>query len=128
MCYPNVLYTMTSNCSSCLLTGDLLFELNEPHHDKTNIMRLRPAWVQTSLCIRAVRPGSMLFANSFSTYYWVCKRTSWILIKLRGCASWSGSMLVANPLCWFSRDAAQIISHVLTELKYSCYMPVMCRL
>jgi hypothetical protein len=26
----------------------------EPHHDKTNIMGLRPAWIQTSLRIRAV--------------------------------------------------------------------------
>jgi hypothetical protein len=35
---------------------------NEPHHDKTNIMGLRPAWIQISLCIRAVWSGSMLFA------------------------------------------------------------------
>jgi hypothetical protein len=26
----------------------------EPRHDKTNIMRLRPAWIHTSLRIRAV--------------------------------------------------------------------------
>jgi hypothetical protein len=26
----------------------------EPRHDKTNVMRLRPAWIQTSLRIRAV--------------------------------------------------------------------------
>jgi hypothetical protein len=26
-----------------------------------------------------------------------------------GCAGWSGSMLVANALCWFCHDAAQII-------------------
>jgi hypothetical protein len=30
------------------------YELYEPHHDKTNIMGLRPAWIQTSLRIRAV--------------------------------------------------------------------------
>jgi hypothetical protein len=69
-------------------------------------MPLRPAWIQTSLHIRAV--GSMLFAVSFSTFYWVCKRTEWILIRLCGCAAWSGSMLVANPLCWFCHDAAHI--------------------
>jgi hypothetical protein len=28
--------------------------INEPRHDKTNIMRLRPAWIQTSLRIRTV--------------------------------------------------------------------------
>jgi hypothetical protein len=27
---------------------------NEPRHDKTNIVRLRPEWIQTSLRIRAV--------------------------------------------------------------------------
>jgi hypothetical protein len=27
----------------------------------------------------------------------------------RGCAGWSGSMLVANQLCWFCHDAAQIL-------------------
>jgi hypothetical protein len=27
---------------------------NEPRHDKTNIVRLRPAWIQASLRIRAV--------------------------------------------------------------------------
>jgi hypothetical protein len=35
---------------------------NEPCHDKTYVMRLRPAWIQTSLRIRAVWSGSMLFA------------------------------------------------------------------
>jgi hypothetical protein len=35
---------------------------NEPCHYKTNIVRLRPAWIQTSLRIRAVLSGSMLFA------------------------------------------------------------------
>jgi hypothetical protein len=39
----------------------------------------------------------MLFAISFSTCNMVC-----------GCAGWSGSMLIANPLCWFCRDTAQI--------------------
>jgi hypothetical protein len=43
----------------------------------------------------------MLFAVSFSTCYMVCKGTAWILIGLRGYAGWSGSMLVANALCWF---------------------------
>jgi hypothetical protein len=75
--------------------------LNEPCHDKTNIVRLRPAWIQTSLRIRAVWSGSMLFAIGFSTCKRVCKGTAWILI------SWSGSMLVANQLCWFCRVTAQ---------------------
>jgi hypothetical protein len=59
----------------------------------------------TSL-IRAVWSGSMLFAISFFTCYRVCKRTAWMPIRLRGCEGWSGSMLVANALCWFCRDVA----------------------
>jgi hypothetical protein len=31
-------------------------------------------------------------------------------ISYRGGAGWSGSMLVANPLCWFCLDAAQMIN------------------
>jgi hypothetical protein len=31
-----------------------LSDTYEPRHDKTNIMGLRPAWIQTSLRIRAV--------------------------------------------------------------------------
>jgi hypothetical protein len=59
--------------------------------------------------IRAVWSGSMLFTISFSTCNRVgIKQKAWILIRLRGCAGWSGSMLVANTLCWFCRDAAQI--------------------
>jgi hypothetical protein len=42
-------------------------ELNEPRLDKTNIVRLQPAWSQTSMGIRAVLSGSMLFANQL--YY-----------------------------------------------------------
>jgi hypothetical protein len=30
------------------------FTVNEPRHDNTNIVRLRQAWIQTSLRIRAV--------------------------------------------------------------------------
>jgi hypothetical protein len=40
----------------------LLKTTNEPCHDKTNIMGLRPAWIQTSLRIRAVCSGFMLLA------------------------------------------------------------------
>jgi hypothetical protein len=35
-------------------TKEILYEINEPHHDITNIMGLQPAWIQTSLRIRAV--------------------------------------------------------------------------
>jgi hypothetical protein len=82
---------------------------NDPRHDKTNIVRLPPAWIQTSLRIHAFWSGSMLFAISFSTCNRVCQRTAWILIRLRGSAGRSGSMLVANALRWFCHGAAQIL-------------------
>jgi hypothetical protein len=44
-------------------------ETNEPRHDKTNIMGLRPAWIQTSLRIRAIWSGSMLFAYKLYNKY-----------------------------------------------------------
>jgi hypothetical protein len=43
-------------CLKCVLST------NERRHNKTNIVGLRPAWIQTSLRIRAVWSGSMLFA------------------------------------------------------------------
>jgi hypothetical protein len=55
----------------------------------------------------------MLFA--ISTCNKVSKRTAWILIRLRGCTGWSGSMLVANPLFWFCHDTAQILLILLIE-------------
>jgi hypothetical protein len=62
-------------------------------------MRLRPAWIQTSLGIRAVWSGSMLFAISFSTCNRVGKQIAWILTRLRGhkyimlVLSWRGSYI-----------------------------------
>jgi hypothetical protein len=72
----------------------------EPCHDKTNIMGLRPAWIHSSLRIHAVWSGSMLFAISFSTCNRVYKRTAWILIRLRGCAGWSGCKRTMLVLSW----------------------------
>jgi hypothetical protein len=39
-------------------------------------------------------------------------------MRLRERADWSGSMLVANPLCWFCRNAAQILSF-LFQIDYA---------
>jgi hypothetical protein len=36
-----------------LTITDKQLNKNEPRHDKTNIVRLQPAWIQTSLRIRA---------------------------------------------------------------------------
>jgi hypothetical protein len=39
----------------------IFIKIIKPHHDKTNIMGLRPAWIQTSMRIRTVWSGSMLY-------------------------------------------------------------------
>jgi hypothetical protein len=82
---------------------------NEPRHDKTNTMGPRPAWTQTSPRTRAVRSGSTLLANSFSTCNRVCKWTAWIPTRPRGRAGRSGSMPAANPPRWPRRDTAKMI-------------------
>jgi hypothetical protein len=56
---------------------------------------LRPAWIQTSLRIRAVWSGSMLFAISFPACYRVCKRTAWIR-----CWSDCADAQAGLDLCW----------------------------
>jgi hypothetical protein len=66
----------------CKLTINLCITF-EQRHDKTNIMGLPPAWIQTNLRISTVWSGSMLLAVSFSTCKRVGKRTKWILIRLR---------------------------------------------
>jgi hypothetical protein len=65
----------------------------EPCHDKTNIVRLRPAWIQTSLRIRAVWSGSMLFAISFYT----CKRVG---KQQHGCWIHAGRKRTMLVLSW----------------------------
>jgi hypothetical protein len=87
----------------------------EPCHDKTSIVRLRLAGIKTSLRIRAVWSGSMLFAFSFYTCNRVGKRTA--LIRPCGCAGWSGSMLVANALCWFCHDEAHFNTLKMKRIK-----------
>jgi hypothetical protein len=81
--------------------------------DETTIGTAQYTFKPCHYCIRAVWSGSMLFAISFSTRNRVGKRTTWILIGLLGCAGWSGSMLVANAVCWFCRDAAHLLQLIL---------------
>jgi hypothetical protein len=75
-----------------------LFELR---HVKTNIVHLRPAWIQTMLCIHAV-----CYRMSFSTCNRVGKRTAWILIRLRRC--WSQThyvgFVVTRLIYWWHHE------------------------
>jgi hypothetical protein len=47
-----IVHISQNDIKSFFLT--FLSDIIEPCHDKTNIMRLRPAWIQTSLRIRTV--------------------------------------------------------------------------
>jgi hypothetical protein len=82
----------------------------KPRHDKTNVMRLRPAWNKSSLRVRAVWSESMLFAITCSNCNSVGKRIALIMIRLRAFTGWSVSRLVANALCWFCHDVAHFNS------------------
>jgi hypothetical protein len=46
----NIVYSKVKIIVVC----NLKLSKYEPCHEKTNIMGLRPAWIQTSLCIRTV--------------------------------------------------------------------------
>jgi hypothetical protein len=77
-----------------------------PRHDKTNIMGLLPAWIQTSLRIRTVwskDPCCSLSVSLRAIGFVSEQHGSW-----SDCAGWSGSMLVANPWCWFCHGAAHL--------------------
>jgi hypothetical protein len=58
--HPHIQDVANESCSAVLQEevqinrSVLINKTYEPRHDKTNIVRLRPAWIQTSLRIRAV--------------------------------------------------------------------------
>jgi hypothetical protein len=74
----------------------------EPRHDKTNIVRMWPAWIQTSL-----RSLIRIHAVRFPTLLQVEK-----LIAYSMNPDQIARMLVANAICWFCRDAAQIMNNM----------------
>ena len=83
---------------------------NEPPHDKTNKVSVRPAKTQISLGIRPVWSESSLSAwrnlGSLANH-WAQTKT---LIRLGGCPGWSESSLDAHSFCWLCRVVAQILT------------------
>ena len=85
--------------------------INEPPHDKTNKVSVRPAKTQISLGIRPVWSESLLCAQ------WVAKDPRFLhadsekktLIRQDGYPGWSESLLGAHSFCWFCHVAAQIV-------------------
>jgi hypothetical protein len=76
------IYRLSINIMKLIL--DLI---NEPRHDKTNIVRLRPAWIQSA-----------------QTDQDPCRSLSVSLLEIglvseqRGCAGWSGSMMLERTM------------------------------
>jgi hypothetical protein len=94
-------YQDTSVHKHQLLTEALMWRLFSIY--MPFICREQHSRKQTKRCknlriIFVYQTTSMLFAISFSTCYRLCKRTALILIRLRGCAGWSGSTMLV--LSW----------------------------
>ena len=80
---------------------------NEPRHDKTNKLSVRPVKTQISLGIRPV--WSVIAVHMKKAWVLSCPlNTQRRLIRLGGCPGWSESSLGAQSLCWFCHVAAQI--------------------
>ena len=96
---------------------------NEPPHDKTSKMAVRPAKTQISLGIRPVWSESSMSAwrklGSLATHW--AHSDAKTRIRLGGCPGWSESSLGAQSFCWFCHDAAQICTYTCTNI-YSLFM------
>ena len=91
------------------------WELNEPPHDKTNKMTVRPAKTQISLGIRQVWSESSLSAwrklGSLATY-WAHSKASDQTGRI---AQADQFLLGAQSFCWFCHEAAQILNKNFIE-------------
>ena len=109
--YRHVNFTQNPFPSLYLLYQNQFFlsMTNEPRHDKTNKLSVRPAKTQISLGIRPVWSESSLCAH------WVAKdqaffmRTTKTLIRQGGCPGWSESSRGAHSFCWFCHVAAHML-------------------
>ena len=63
--------------------------------------RLKPAWAATELEISDIETRGIILSRQWTTK---------VLIRLRGCAGWSASLLFAYGINRFSHDVAHIIS------------------
>ena len=91
---------------------------NEPRHDKTNKMSVRPAKTPISLGISPVWSESSLSAwsklGSLATHWAHSEDSDQTgrmprLIRLGRCPGWSESSLGAQTLCWFCHVAAHLL-------------------
>ena len=76
---------------------------DDPPHDKTNKMTVRPAKTQISLCICPVWSESSVCAQ------WVSKDPSFLHADSKDWSDWADPSLhwAHMPFCWFCHEAAQ---------------------
>ena len=116
ICLPHAYVTYLANVTNfCTRRHAHWVYCNEPRHDKTNKMSVRPAKTQISL---GIRPVWSVFAVRMKKA-WVLRpieRTAKTLIRLGGCPGWSESSLGAQSLCWFCHVAALILFYLFIYL------------
>ena len=106
ICLPHAHVTYLANVTYfCTRRHAHWVYCNEPRHDKTNKMSVRPAKTQISLGIRPVWSESSLSA-------W---RKPGSLDPLSA-PGWSESSLGAQSLCWFCHEAALILFYLFIYL------------
>ena len=85
---------------------------NEPPHDKTNKMTVRPVKTQISLGIRPVWSESSLCPQ------WVAKDPSFLHADSKDWSDWADAQADLSlrwehmPFCWFYHEAAQMSMHL----------------
>ena len=83
----------------------------EPRHEKTCLRGLRPGKTQTSLLSYRRKLESWIFG--YRGIILTRQRTTKVLIRLRGCAGWSASLLFAYCINRFPHVVAHIINGCL---------------
>ena len=107
-CQRNRLFFCMILCNSLRRYCLSLSYANEPRHDKTHKVTVRPAKTQISLGIRPVWSESSLCAQRVAKDQAFFMRTAKTLMRLGGCPGWSESSLGAQPHCLFCHVAAQM--------------------
>ena len=94
-------------CARAISTEISCTDLNEPRHEISNNMAFWNVWAQTSLCsFLSSLELQMMYDHKLDAYR-ILKRQVKALIRLRVCAGWSESLLVAHT----SHVAAQMLVH-----------------
>ena len=76
--------------------------------------------------MRKVLSGHLLFIGAFYSVQWFCERTAKALIRLRGCAVWSGPLLSAYARKTHFFMARPIYFHIKMHSQYEVLSEFLC--